>query len=743
MMLILNNHNKTVTLMISTILASGAWGNTALAAVSEEESFGEESFGEDVGAGFSLEEIVVTAQKREQNLQETPVSLAAFDRMALEAQVIRDISDVSALTPNLQIAPSPGGTTGATVAIRGSAMINPAVTWEPAVGIYFDGVFVAKNVGGLFDVAELERIEVLRGPQGALYGKNTTGGAINLITRRPAGEFSGSVHGGLGNFGYYEFGGTLDTARLGDLLSLSFSYKKRERDGLYDNVPSSLPFANPPVIDEFNRLDSEAARVAALFELSENLELYYTFDWARRDNTPAFGQFEVGTFNDSGELIGPAETKRLKEGSLDGTLFDRSKSLGHAVHVTWDISDTVTFKSISAYREMEFNDSNDYDGVPFTGFHTIRDVEHSQTSQEFQLVGNGESLSYVLGLFYFNEKADAVNPFDFGFGVPIRNFYGVESTSYAAFGQVDWTISEKWTVSFGARWTTEEKDSFVRHPDGALIGAPTFDVEANASWDNFSPMATVSYKIDDDVNAYARVARGWKAGGFNGEPTTAEEAQKPYDEETLTSYEIGLKARWLGGRLQTNIAAFYNTVEDMQLSSFLGAYSFIENAGEATVKGVEFEGVLAVTESLTAFLNYGYMKGDYQDFSSGGVQKKDIAKFPYMPENKVSVGLEHVVNLGFGELHSRLDYSWTDEQFFYHEVDQALLSKSEAYDVLNARIALMVPFNDRQEIEVSVWGKNLTDSEYRLNGIPIASAGYSINYYGDPRTYGVAAKFTF
>ena len=727
------NREQAVQLMMSTIIASGVFAGTAIGAKAAEDADG----------GLVLEEIVVTAQKREQNLQETPISLAAFDRDALEMQSIEDISDVSMHTPNLQIAPSPGGNTGATVAIRGATTVNPAVTWEPAVGIYFDGVFVAKNVGGLFDVAELERIEVLRGPQGALYGKNTTGGAINLITRKPSGELGGFVKGGAGNYGSYEFGASVDLPKIADLVSLNIAYSKREHDGFYTNLAAALPGANPLLRDEFNAFDAEALRVAALFEFSESFSAYYTFDWSQRDNTPAFGQFELGELSPTYEILGPGELKRLDEGALDGTLFDTSKSQGHALHLTWDINDNMTLKSITGYREMQFHDMNDYDGFPITGFHAERDVDHSQTSQEFQLVGNMESLNYVLGLFYFNEKADAINPYDFGFGIPVRNFYGVESNSYAAFGQVDWAIDDRWTFTVGARYTKEDKDAYIRHPDGYYIYADTFEFEGSDTWNNFSPSATISYKLDEDVNFYAKVARGWKAGGFNGEAASAAVAMVPYDEETLTSYEIGMKARWMDGRVQTNIAGFYNKVNDLQLSNFLGAYSQIENAGEASVKGIEFEGIFLVTESLTAFLNYGYMKGDYQDFSVGGVQHKDTAKFPYTPKNKISIGLEHSVDLGFGELRSRVDYSWTDEQYFFHEEASALLTKAESYDLLNARIALLVPLDDKRSVELSVWGKNLTDTEYRLHGIPITSNFYAINYYGDPRTYGFGAKIIF
>lgn len=721
-------YKNIIGLLTSSVLASGL---VTLDATADDEQF------------VVLDEIIVTAQKREQNLQETPISLAAFDRDTMDMQRIKDMADVTAYAPNVQIVESSGVGSGAVVAIRGTATVNPAVTWEPAVGVYLDGVFIAKTVGGLFDVAELERMEVLRGPQGALYGKNTTGGAVNLITRKPSGELSGFVEAGIGNFGSYELNGSVDLPQMGNFLSLNVAYSKRERDGFYDNVESSTPGANSPGSEDFNALDAESYRVAALFEFSETFNAFYTYDYSSRDNTPGFGQFELGELNDAFEIVGPAETNRLDEGTLDGSVFDTSETSGHALHLTLDLNDSTTLKSISAYREMEFHDINDYDGVPFTGFHAERDVSHSQFSQELQLSGAAGNLNYVVGLFYYTEDADANNPFDFGFGIPVRNFYGVDGESYAAFGQLDWAIDDKWSVSFGARWTSETKEGYVNHPDGAFIFANTFDVEAEETWENFSPMATVGYQLNEDVNFYVKVARGWKAGGFNGESASEAIASVPYDEETLTSYELGMKARWFNGRVQTNIAAFYNKINDLQISNFLGAYSQIENAGESSVAGIEFEGIFLLSESLTMFLNYGHMSGDYQDYTVGGVQTKDTAKFPYMPKHKLSLGLEHSADLGFGELRTRVDYSWTDDYFSFQDEASALLTRTDAYDLLNARIALDIPLDDNRSVEVAVWGKNLTDTEYRRTGIPIVSNFYAVNYYGDPRTFGVSAKLRF
>lgn len=685
----------------------------------------------------ALEEIVVTAQKREQNLQDTPIAISAFDAKALEDKGISDVEDISQYAPNVQISESPGGSTGATISIRGSVTVNPAITWEPTVGIYMDGVFISKNVGGIFDVAELERIEILRGPQGTLYGKNTVGGAVNLVTKKPTGEMGGKAKLGLGNFGYRDIYVSMDSeAILDDRLSLNFAVNKKDRNGFYENTANT-----PDSVDKFKELDSTAIRAAALYELSDNIELYYTFDFSRKDNTPSFGQFRTSA--NSGDF------SRDNKGPLDGSQFDTSKSSGHAFHVTWDLNDSMTLKSITALRSMEFHDKNDYDGSAFTGFHAERDVEHDQYSQEFQLIGSTDLVDYVAGVFFFNEEAEAENPFAFGPAI-IRNFYSVDAESFALYGQADWHLTDQLTVTTGLRYTSESKDFTVEHPDSLNPSSTVPDIpktSKSADWSNTSPVIVANYMINDELNVYAKVAEGWKAGGFNGEPASAANV-KPYEEEKVRSYEIGMKSRLLDDRVEANVAVFQNEITDMQLSEFLGAYSDIQNAGEATVKGFEIQLTAAITDELITTLNYGNLDAKYDKFDVAGFNK-DTAKFPYTPEEKISLGFDYGRDLGFAQLSAIFDWSYVSEHFVYHEPVSAGLTKVEQYDVVNARISLseIEVGNQGNSMTVALWGKNLTDTEYRINGIPVANnLGQLIgvvNYYGDPRTFGLDVSVDF
>lgn len=722
----MNTTKKPLNIAISLALLSMA--NTALAALENDTS------------KKGLEVIEVTAQKRVQNLQELPTAVTVFNADAIADKGITDVEDLSIYTPNMQISETPGGSTGATIAIRGSVTINPAVTWEPTTGVYIDGVFVSKNIGGLFDVAAIERVEVLRGPQGTLYGKNTIGGALSIMTRKPSGEFGGEVRIGAGNYDMKDLYITADSAQINDNLSFNFTANKKTRDGFYDNLSVNSE------VKKFKELDSTSMRFGALYEHSEDLNFYYTYDNSDKDLTPSMGQANIYG-------VDPDDTKIRKESAaLDGATFDRSESSGHALTVTWQASDNLTIKSISAFREINYEDGNDYDGFDSLGFHTIRRVDHDQTSQEVQFIGNVDALNYVGGLFYFNEDSKAENPYILGFGT-VNNYYGVESESVAAYANLDYKLSEKLTVAGGIRWTLEEKSFYIEHPDDFSFAYffPLPYTTANDTWTNTSAMASLTYELADNVNTYVKVSQGWKAGGFNGEAATAEIAVKPYDEEKVLAYEWGLKSRWLDQRLQANVSVFYNDITDMQMSEFLGAYSDIQNAGAAKVKGLELELVAVLSEYLTANFSYGMLDSKYDEFITYDVYTgaandvTDSAEFPYSPENKWSLGLNYINELPFGHLNVSVDYSYVDDHFVFHNQPAAEYTRIESYSVFNARVSLKEIAGTN--FSVSLWGKNITDEEYRINGIPMGDATGAfiggINYYGDPATYGAEVTYTF
>ncbi len=718
----------------------------------------------DTLAAPMLEEIVVTAQKREQSIQDIPIAVTALDRTALERKRITKVTDISSFAPNVEIVDSPTNTTAATIAIRGASQINPAITWENSVGIYLDGVFIGKNIGAVFDIVELERVEVLRGPQGTLYGKNTVGGALNLITRKPAETFGGTLTAEFGSDGYVAGRASVDTGEWNGLKS-TLSFYKAERDGFADNVPDPFdnPLAAPPSSDEFHSLDSQAARVALLWDANDSFSAAYTYDYSDQDNEPRFGQLtqvSANSFLYSGgiqEAYLTPDDDRRNRGSNDWAVEETSESHSHALDLSWR-GDNITLRSISSYRDLQWDDLIDIDGTAVDLFHSGRSIDYESWSQEFQLNGQYDRLDYVLGLYYFREEGDVFNPITFfgSFGTPTaNNRYGMENESIAAFGQADWrppVFDDRLTISAGLRWTEEEKDQFIEQP-GNFAG------QTDDTFDNISPTLAVSWAFTDDISAYARYALGWKSGGFNGEAASPDEFFAGYDDEEVTSYELGVKSLLMDGRLQLNAAVFYNEFEDFQLSVFEGqaASSVVFNIPEYENEGFELEAVALVTEDLQLSLAYGYLDAEYTEFPSDlTIFTKDEAGIPYTPENNVTLGLDWTLaRENYGNWNLNVDYSYLDEHVPYIDPDQNAASQLGSRSLLNARLALTDVELGDGSILMALWGRNLTDQDYRINTIPFggvdqrvdpnggSGVGWTTSYFGDPRTYGVEITYQF
>ena len=765
-------------------------------------------------AQLELEEVIVTAQKREQALQDTPISITAFSEVEIDARRITNVRDLSVLAPNTQVAPSPAGSTGATIAIRGSATINPAITWEPVVGLYLDGVFLGKNLGGIFEVAELERVEVLRGPQGTLYGKNTAGGAINLITRKPAAEAGGRVELSLGDYDYFRAGARFDTGGLGggDEIRANFAYQKAGRDGFYDNEVAGdvddtpNPFDRPASSSRFSDLDSQVWRADVVADLTDILSARYVFDRTERNQAPTMAQlthvnpaafegfaqvFDVqaaglealamtlpegaqkaqtlgAVAGLQGLAMGVRSLPQLMDSyvrshndvqdaiSNDESGFEDSRITGNALHLDLDLGSVGIFgdvhlKSITAKRDMRWKDYLDIDGTNMDLFHSSRDIDYEQFSQEVQWLGSTEILEYVVGLYYFEENADTYNPITFFglFGFPTEeNEYSLESNSSALYGQAEWRAGQL-TITAGMRYTDEHKEQTINHPQATTpdgLPAP-FMGAADEDWDNFSGSLSVGWDFNDEITGYARYATGWKSGGFNGESPTLDSFRTPYDEETVASFELGLKAQLMDNRLHLNFAAFHNMLDDLQLSVFLGeegsALSVVENAAEATVQGFEFEGLMRVLDNLTVGFNYGYLNSEYEEYIELGRDVKDERDFPYAPKHTASLAVDWgIAAWDGGRLDLRADWSYNDDYQPYTRPDQNLTSESGGYDVLNASLVLSeLPVAGDSTLRLSLWGKNLFDEQYRLNTIPFGF--WTASYFGEPRTYGIDARVDF
>lgn len=713
----------------------------------------------------TLAEVTVTAQKREQSLQAVPIAITALDLGVLEAQRVIDTDSLAKLVPNLHIKQ---GTTGVvTLAMRGASNNdsgNPG--FENAVGMYIDGVYNGKSVGSLFDLGDVERVEVLRGPQGTLYGRNTIGGAINFISKRPSGEFDARVKAGIGNQQLYHGNLSLDLPALGTAgsgageLRARFSAFQRKRDGFTDNVQQSFSSPSFPVadFDQFGTIDRHGFHAALDWEVSDRLLLSYDFSISRADeNQRLFQVIDVvpGARPAGFELYIP--DGQPKVGSANEEVFYDNAIDAHGLTITWKFSDRLSLKSITGYREIDSRDITDLDGTDTSFYESLRDYTSKEFSQELQLVGSTGQLDYVLGLYHFEDEVTALRVQQFSDATFHRygNAY-LENENQAVFGQVDYTPAghESLTLSLGARWTTEKKNmqrflqslfsgtgSFALVDPGPNLTPPELD------FSNTSLMFSAAYKVSDRLNLYAKYAEGFRSGGYDGQASSAAAAVVPFASEELTTIEAGLKSRWLADRLQLNLAAFYSKYDDMQVTSFTGTVATVLNAGASTLHGLELEAQALLTDRLRASLGASYLDYEFDRFDMGGTigDVADRAEINNAPRNTVNVALDYdFPSLGFGELALHLNYNYwaAAHAIAIKSNGQAPNSKLSARGLLDARLTLSgIELGSGAKLQFALWGMNITDKRYFDNIIDFTS--FRAGTLGWPATYGLEATLDF
>lgn len=745
-------------------------------------------------------EIVVTAQKRAENIQDVPIAISAVGSEYLESRGVTSIDGLGTVSPNVKIERAPSSKTITQIAIRGSVTINPAITWEPAVGLYLDGVYIAKAQGSIFDVADLERVEILRGPQGTLYGRNALAGAINLISKKPTGEAGGSVELTYGSFDYRKIKGAIDLPQMG-IFSAKVSGQYVKRDGLIDVIPNPIAgvvTALPNVVNQTDTIDSASFMVQLRAELSDSITADYTYDYNKQKQRPPFAQLlRVNRNGDPRDIFDPASPSfafggaffplhqytnpdRQTVASIDGAVYERSRAYGHALTLTADLGG-ATLKSITAYRDLAWADGLDLDGSPTPVAFTQRITDYNAFSQELQLAGTAFSdrLNYVLGAFYFKEKAETLGPqVFFGGGSDFQSDYGSHTKALALYAQLDYDLTDAFKLSLGGRYTYEKKDirRFLRVNFDAANGIFAPLVVANipyggvpdAKYNNFSPSATLSYAASEDINLYARFARGFKSGGFNGEtndfgvptaacPSGAFELCDPYDPEKVDSYELGVKTRLADGRLIFNVAAFRDDHKDIQLSIFRAtgaASSIVRNAAAARIQGLEFEAIAKPVDGLTVNGSLALLDADYKRYIDAGIDVSDNRAFPHTPKLSASLGVDWAVAQGdWGKFNLYGDINHVSGYFTFPyplrtptPSDQnAFNTRSKGRTIVNLRAALSEFELGGVKTEIAAFVRNLTKEDDPSNFIDFGPGfgGLTLGYFPDPRTWGVSVGIRF
>ncbi|NIB38938.1 TonB-dependent receptor [Pseudomaricurvus alkylphenolicus] len=750
----------------SSVLLSCATSLLSAATVAESDAH-----------AFQLEEIIVTAQKREENLQDVPIAITAMTQEQLEIKGINDTNSLADSVPNLFIRNVVS--TDLSLAIRGVTNNQASnVGIDNTVGTYMDGVFFTAGVGALFELGDIERIEVLRGPQGTLYGRNTTGGAINLISARPSGEFSGKLKAGLGNKHLQTYGATLNTPYLGEAnqglgqIAARFSFYSRERDGLTKNVQQNLSPTELPIADfsEFGVQDRLGGHLAVDWEIRNNLLVTYDYIKSTMDERPAFFQLiDLVPAANEPNFANYATEEFESRGSANHPVFYDGDVDAHSLTVTWDISDNLTVKTITGYRETQADEMLDLDGSATDIYANHQLTDANQFSQELQLLGNYENFKYVVGAYYFSENSEMkrmqrVAIPSFGLYINRRLGGKADNRNHAVFGQLDWDVTDKLTLTLGARHTKETKqmDRYieggftpVRERFGTPFGLvrddisfsdPDFSLQfPDADYSNSSYTVSARYTIDDDLNFYARYAEGFRSGGYDGSTADPVAAGITFDPEYIDSYEIGVKSNLWGRRLQVNAAAFYNDYTDIQLGVFDGTLSLTENGGRVDLWGMEIEAIAMLTERLRMGLTYGYLGYNIKEYDQGvNGDVSDEAKMTNAPEDSYNISFDYrFPEFEFGQLDFFLNYNYSSGAHVLSVTRQGTApnSKSDSRRVVDARLQLSGIEMAGGDLVVSLWGKNLANTEYFDMVIDFSS--YRSGRLGEPRTFGLEASYTF
>ncbi|WOK36097.1 TonB-dependent receptor [Sphingomonas sp. C3-2] len=691
-------------------------------------------------ADTGLEEIVVTAQKRSESLQQTPISIVAMGSLELEKKGIVDISDLRSQVPSLQVTPHPNSATTARVFIRGVGNNDDQITVDPSVAVYLDGIYIARGQGLSAEIAEIERIEVLRGPQGSLYGRNATGGAINYITKAPRlGEFGAKQVLTVGNYNQFRTRTSINVP-IGDTVAVELAYLHSEKDGFIKNPGTG--------VKRWGDQRRDAYRAAIRWQATDNLDLRYSYDRSDINDTPPF--ITMTPFY-------PNTVDRPTAGSPDvrGLAANDVTSQGHNFTATWDVSDDITIKSLTGYRKLSNETNQNYltgavgNVNPFflTGF----DQSQKQFSEELQVVGSlfDNQVEYVVGGYYFDEKGDSADY------TLVPNTYRndraatIHNRAYAAYGQVTLRPSslEGLYLTGGLRWSRDEREATRASINTILAtGTATADVPGvgKNNFSDVSPSLTLGYNVNPDVNVYAKYAMGYKTGGYNLRATTTQRFNAGFGPETLDSLEFGVKSSWLDNRLRANLAVFRSQYKDIQTNVQTNPSrpqdTDIFNAGKARIQGFELDLTAKPSSALTVSANYAYLDAKFQriiDPLTGANITSDFT-FVEAPKHTLTTSAEYAFpEMSIGSLTANIDYFLQSKKSTATGDARYVIG---SYGLLNARLTLSdipVGFGNWR---VSAFAKNLTDKEYYVahfaTGLPGA-------IFGEPRTYGLELTFQY
>jgi len=679
-----------------------------------------------------IEEVLVTALKREENLQAIPIAITALTSRDLENRQLFSLPEIHNYVPNLQIVPTPAASLGsASLTIRGIGQVDFITTTEPGVGLYLDGVYLARVTGSALDLVDIERVEVLRGPQGTLFGRNTVGGAVSVVSAKPRGEFGGKAEFLAGMYtdgAQGKFRGRLSLDfPISDNLAGKVSILGKTSSGY--GVNTVFDFATLSLSGEgLGEDDDVAARLALLYDSNDDFQLYFTFDKSHRS----------GTVIPHGQIAGimPIPKEDPRSVVLSAPTHDNLDVTGVSLQADWAIGN-ANFKSITAYREQKGNSGQDFDGSILPFIDHVADFEQDQFSQEFQLFGNSleDRLDWLVGAYYFTEDGDFRS--DVVFFLEPRFVSTLNTThSYAAFGQFTYRISDQFSITGGLRYSDETKKFDGEHP--------AFGIARTAVEEDFSatsPKIGIEYTASPDLMIYASYTEGFRSGGFNGRPFSQGDFI-PFDKEINKSYEIGIKSTLADNTLRLNAAVFLSEYEDIQLSAIStdgmgGIVIATDNAGQASFPGAELESRWLISERLQLVGAFGFIDNDEIE-PRVGFNLTTGNTLPQAPRFNSMLGFEY--NFPISKFDGMFGLDWSHRDQYFQLINNSVNVQEDGYSLINARLIIS---KAEEDWNLSVYGKNLGNAVYRVAGEEVSLVPYSTVFFGPTREIGMALSYTF
>ena len=671
-----------------------------------------------------FEPVIVTAQKREQSIYDVPVAISAFTADTIEKQGIADLTDIGKFVPNLNVTEfSAGQTASANPFIRGIGLQDHLITTDPGVGVYVDGIYLGRQVGQNWSLANIERVEVLRGPQGTLYGRNSIGGAINIITRKPGDEDGGRVSLMAGSRGRLN-GEFYTNMSFSDQLAMSVTGAYKHRDGL----GKFLMLENPR--KEVGELEDVSARVALKWSPNDRLSFLLTADGNEGDNglrpydtlideLPNSALIPMG-YSNADTATNPYNNNTGQESQIAVT----NEASGVSLTVDYAISDTMAAKLLLSDRDSEYKAGLDDDGF-FDDVLSFPEIGAAdQQSAELQLTGNYGAWDYVAGLYWFEEEGVNVqdptifllDPGDFRLDQKVD--------SQAIYANVGYSFSEDFRVSGGLRYTQDDKTA---HTNFSIAGGEIRLDETNSrDWSETSWDLSANYQLNDRLNAYGTIQSGYQSGQFPARPIAcllgsffggfdplSDDPNYCFvanDNVTARNYEVGLKGQPFDN-LQMSVAVFYTDYSDLpyQVSTAVtGGFTTVNIIVDQTSQGVEWEGIWQVTDAFRLHSSLGYIDADVDD-------PNPVAVAPLTPELTFSLSPEFSFALGGGTVTARADYSFRDDMYGEPSSDPARFTFIDSRELINFDVTYEPADGDWS---VSAYGKNVTDERYdnaRLN----------------------------